>query len=612
MENAPSTNALIDAAFASVSVGDLHAAEVVCRQLVAADPADARALALLGVMHQSAGRHDHAEALFAELVRREPHDAAHWVNLGTARRSLKRYDEALVAYARAAQLGETSADFFFNVGLTHLDRFDYESARAVLQLARRSAPRDAEVRVQFARVCELLLRNDEAVGALTDWADLDGLTGDGMATIAQLFFSLGEQTRGEEALSAALTRTDCTRQGLLVLAGTLERINRIGQAQQIMRRIDGLPDAGRADDVLLVRAQLAQRAADHEQARSLFNEVLSGCSEFPRRHLSLFPLARTLDALESYEEAFNALTEAHASQAAYLEMAAPLDALRGPPAMIVTDFGCNPQDVCDWDERDAPDALESPIFIVGFPRSGTTLLELTLDAHPFVRGMDEQPFVQNALDEILGLGVDYPRRLADLRGRELEDVRDRYLARAKRKAGLGPGDRLLDKNPLNILRLPVIRRLFPHARIVLMVRHPCDVLLSCFMQHFRSADFALLCQTLPSLAKGYRRTLDFWYEQCAVLAPSVYELRYERLVSHFDEEIESLCKFLGLSRDAAMLIPAEHARRKGYISTPSYAQVVQPINAQAVGRWTRYASHFQEVMPMIEPYLRRWSYGSVR
>jgi hypothetical protein len=160
-----------------------------------------------------------------------------------------------------------------------------------------------------------------------------------------------------------------------------------------------------------------------------------------------------------------------------------------------------------------------------------------------------------------------------------------------------------------LLRLPVIRRLFTNARIILAVRHPFDVLLSCFMQHFRAPDFALLCVDLPTLGDAYRRSFDFWYQQAELLRPAVHEIRYETLVENFDAEIRALTRFLGVEWSDAMLTPAQHAQAKGFISTPSYSQVIRPVNKKSVARWRHYARHLEPVGATVAPYLARWDYG---
>ena len=363
---------------------------------------------------------------------------------------------------------------------------------------------------------------------------------------------------------------------------------------------------------MALEGQLLQREGKHSEAEALFTRALPGKDEFHRRHLRLFPIARSLDALGRYDDAWRVLAEAHASQVESIQRQSPQWALRAMPDMSVTALGCDAADVAAWDHTGAPSTAESPVFVVGFPRSGTTLLELALDAHPQLKSMDEQRFVQDALDELVAAGADYPQRLRDVSREVLDRVRGRYWERVAKKVKLAPGERLVDKNPLNILRLPVIRRVFPNARILLAVRHPCDVILSCYMQQFRAPDFALLCRSIESLAVGFRRTFDYWYAQSALLAPAVHELKYEDFVRDFESGMRAVTDFLELPWAESMLRPAERAQAKGYISTPSYAQVTQPVNQKSVDRWRRYEKHFAGALPTLEPYLARWGYGRRR
>jgi hypothetical protein len=119
----------------------------------------------------------------------------------------------------------------------------------------------------------------------------------------------------------------------------------------------------------------------------------------------------------------------------------------------------------------------------------------------------------------------------------------------------------------------------------------------------------MLCATLQSLAEGYRRSFDFWYEQAAMLSPQVLEVRYEQFVANFEQEVRAMADFLQLPWHDSMLAPAEHARAKGFISTPSYSQVVQPVNQKAVGRWRAYERHLAPIIPLLQPYLERWGYA---
>ena len=585
------------------------AAEASSRQALALQPDHVGALTALALTLTAQARYPEAVQAFSGLTRRAPLERSHWMNLGTTLRAAGRHDEALNAYARAAQLGEASADFSYNVGLLHIDRGDYESARAVLGRALEQAPRDAEIRYQYAHCCYESVHNDAALAALEPWSELPGISTDTIAKIALLLINLGEPGRAEQAVRRARQDPHPSPQALLTLLQVQERTNQLADATEALERLQADPRAAAlASELTLARAQIAQRQGNHAAACEHFRQIDAACTEEHRRHYHLFHLAKSLDALRRHDEAFTALVKAHRSQVAQLQRTAPAAAARRKPPMYITRFGSDAADVALWQQGDAPSAAASPVFIVAFPRSGTTLLEQTLDAHPALKSMDEQPYLQNAIDVLLDAGIGYPDRMAGASTAQLEQARAHYWELTRRKVELEPGQRLIDKNPLNILRLPAIRRLFPYSPILHAYRHPCDVILSCFMQHFRAPEFALMCRDLPTLALGFRRALDFWYQQEALLQPSVLEVRYETFVADFEQEVRRIGEFLGLAWHEAMLAPGEHARAKGFISTPSYSQVIQPVNSKSIGRWKPYEAHFEPVIALVEPYLARWGY----
>jgi Flp pilus assembly protein TadD len=603
---------LVQSAWAAFARNEPSSAEALGREALALDPSHVEALEALGFFLHSARQYAESEEIFAKLAELRPGEPDYWMNLGTARRCGGRLDEALSAYAEAATLGADSSDFLFNVGLTHIDRKDYESGRVVLAKAAALAPDDAEIRYQYALCCYERIRTEEALSALDDWDNLSGLTPEITANIGLLLMKLGAPERAEPAIRRAVAEAGPDPQPLLTLTQLLERTNRLDEAMQLMPQLIANPRAHTLGAELnLMRAQLAQRASDHATACTLYTELLNDCKEPQLTHLLQFPLAKSLDALQRYDEAFGTLLAAHRSQIELLRLTAPLLITRGAPTMMITRYGCDPDDVATWDDSTAPALEESPVFIVAFPRSGTTLLELTLDSHPLLASMDEQPFIQNALDDLVSEGISYPERMGALTAAQLDTVRSKYWERVRRKVALQGGQRLVDKNPLNILRLPAIRRLFPNSPVILAVRHPCDVMLSCFMQHFRTPDFALLCSDLNALAIGFRRTFDFWYRQKQLLQPKSMELRYETFTDEFEVQIRGVLEFLALPWNDAVLRPQETARDKGFISTPSYSQVIEPVHKKAIGRWRSYERHLSAVLPIIEPYLERWDYDGL-
>ena len=598
-------------AVAAYSAGDWPDAEEKCRRILFRDPGNSQALALIGYIELSQGRYTEALSVYEELCRQQPREAVYWMNFGNALRGTNSPDDALKAFAHAAELGiPKSADFYFNVGLAHMRRDDFEAARAVFEEALRLTPSDVDVRHQYVLACYECMQFDLVQKALRNWAPPPHTAPEIVTSMAQILMNVGEYSRAEHFLQSYMSEP-VNASTLLMLVQIRERANRLTEARELLERVSARPDAGTLGGELhRVAARLAQRESRHELAVELYRRALLDYSEEYEQHSILFPLASSLHALGKAHETMGTLIEAHRSHMAFARRSRPLLTVRGTPQMRITEFPCDPTDVDKWDRTGAPSRAASPIFVVAFPRSGTTLLELTLDSHPLLRSMDEQPFLQNIVEDILARGVQYPEELSQLTAPQLDEIRANYWERVGRKVQLSSGQRLIDKNPLNILRLPAIARVFPNAPILLAIRHPYDVILSCYMQHFRATDFAMICADMPSLAMGYRKTFDFWYEQAELLKPDYIEVQYESLVADFPLHAQRLADFLGLPWDPAMLKPGERAKVKAYISTPSYSQVVQPINNRSVGRWQGYRDYLKPAYPIVEPYLKRWNYES--
>jgi hypothetical protein len=222
--------------------------------------------------------------------------------------------------------------------------------------------------------------------------------------------------------------------------------------------------------------------------------------------------------------------------------------------------------------------------------------------------MDERGYVYQLIERMEHAGQRYPADLAALTRTEADQLRAVYWRLVRHTLPDLGRHRLVDKNPLNMLCLPMILRLFPEARIILCLRHPCDVLLSCSMQAFRSPAFMVLCSSLQRLARGYAEAFEQCCRHIAVFKPHVLEWRYESVVDDFAGEVARLGQFLEVADASPFADFAAHAKDKRFIATPSYAQVTQPVNSAAVGRWKHYREQFEPVLPILRPWLDRFGY----
>jgi tetratricopeptide (TPR) repeat protein len=565
-------------------------------------------LCLLGAAAHQLGDAKRAVAAFDAVLQRQPEVPEHWSNYATSLRDLGEKNEALAAYARAGALGADDAHYHFNVAALLLDMQQPHEAVSHLKMAHAQAPQEAEIACLLAETLLALVALEDARLVASGWRHWQNLFDALLPRLANVLLQLGELESGAEVLKLALLVDPRDDDSQAQLVSLLERNNQLAEAEQRLAAwaLPATADAlTRARRTALV-GQLAQRRGEHVEAAQQLKAALPQGDVALAEPDLLFALGKSQDALGQADACMETLSQAHAAQMRQLAITHPN--LRQEQPFYIADFSVKADDVRQWRAAPAEGEPLSPLFVVAFPRSGTTLLEQCLDAHPGLCAMDEQPFLQKAIEDLQGQGALYPERLANLSAAQLQVVRRRYFERVAGRVRLQPGQRLVDKNPLNLLRLPAIKRLFPDATVLLVQRHPCDVLLSCYMQPFRAPEFARLCRSLDTLAAAYDKAFRFFYEQQALLGSTVIELRYETLTQGLEADTRRICEAVGLPWHAGMLDPAAHALKKGYISTPSYHQVVQPLNRKAVDRWRRYERYFEPVLPVLAPMMQRWGY----
>jgi tetratricopeptide (TPR) repeat protein len=575
---------------------------------------------LLGLAQQQRGSPAQAAAIFERLTRSRPDVAAYWNNLGVTRRQVGDLAASEAALHRAQALAPNDADVRYNLGLLYIQQQRWAAARDVLLDAVDLAPGFIEARLEAAHACHVC-GNIEGEEAMLEGADgWPPQPAEQALVLASILSGLGRLETALKVLSRALLpagpAADWLRLRIAAQRAALyERNNMLEHAQRELAQLplDAL-DAASAEATQLridgwqAHAVVALRQRRHADAAALYQRVLDTASDNGIRASAAFGLAAARDRESHHHAAWKALAIAHATQVTIARQAtSELSTLDGQPLPMVTRT-VDADAYAAWRPLDGPSVLQSPVFVIGFPRSGTTMLEQMLDAHPDFRSMDERGYVYQLIERMKHAGQRYPADLADLTQDDADQLRAVYWQLVGHTLPDLGRRRLIDKNPLNLLCLPLIMRLFPAARIILCIRHPCDVVLSCYMQAFRSPAFMVMCSSLPKLARGYADAFGQCCAHLEVFKPRVLEWRYETVIDAFEDEVARLGRYLEIADATPMAGFAEHARHKRFISTPSYAEVVRPVNRAAVGRWLAYREQFEPVLPILRPWLDRFGY----
>jgi tetratricopeptide (TPR) repeat protein len=418
---------------------------------------------------------------------------------------------------------------------------------------------------------------------------------DAMVTVARLELLLQRHGDAETTLRRILSTHPDHVPALLGLSDLLERNNALDELAATIERIARLDPAN--DRLPLLRARMALRRGQFEEALTLARAAPAIADRGAREEI----IARAEDRLGHFDAAFEAFEamnrDSELSEQTIANRAAALRQMIDERASLTV-----PDWADEWTGVAAPER-EEPVFLIGFPRSGTTLLDTFLMGHPALCIAEEKPLLLS-VSEKLGAFAD----IARLGDAEVAALRDTYwAATAQHVPDLGQRT-LVDKYPLGAIDLAIIHRLFPTARIIFAERHPYDVALSCFMTRFQPTPALISFSTLGDGAKLYDRVMHLWSRSRVAFPLAVHELRYERLVENPEPEMRALIAFLGLDWDSRAASHEASASERSTVTSASYAQVSEPLYRRSIGRWRHYERHLAPILPILRPWAEAMGY----
>ena len=571
-----------------------EALELLPAALTPSDPA-MRLERLRGFLAQSLEKFDEAVASYERVVAVAPDDWEMWNNLGNARRGTGDAEGAIEALRRAADNSPESPPIRFNYGTALVWSGRLEDAEREFRAMARDFPEDWRSLKELHALLRLQGREEEATEPLKEAVRRDPTNVELIVGLAAHFLTLRRHAEAEQVYRQALAIEPASTTAYIGLATTFDLTNRTDDLAKLVAEAEG---AGIDPNGLsFVRAYDHRRAKRYTQALEELLKVPDELETARRQQL----LGQVLEGVGDYDGAFAAFERMNSI--AREDPSEPEQRGAGYRQFVKSQFDSLTsewvQSRCDSN----PDERPSPAFLVGFPRSGTTLLDTILMSHPSTEVLEEEPTLACAI-ETLGSFEELPTATTE----KLKQACDSYFQTARSLTPLRPGNLLIDKNPLAMNNVPTIKRLFPDAKIILALRHPCDVVLSCFITNFKPNNGMASFLRLETAAELYDLSFSYFERACELLKPSVHKIVYENVVADRDRELRPLFEFLGLPWDERVLDHQSTARSRGHIKTASYAQVVEPIYTRSSGRWQNYRKHLEPIFPILEPWVRKFGY----
>jgi tetratricopeptide (TPR) repeat protein len=634
MSQSVDLDAVLDMAIASHEARDLDRAESLYQDVLCAQPDHAEALNLLGLVQQDRGKLEESISLIAQALEIDPDFPDAHANLARGFNLLGAAEKAAEAARKAVELDPALGEGWLQLGRAALDLGHDQEALTALTEATSHFPQAPEV---FAGIGYAAQKLGKPVEALAAWRKVLKLQPDRIDALINAGAAHVEMNQLEDALALhrqAAEKAPEDTTALAALAATLHRLYRPSDFVPLCRAVlareperadiltilgAGLTWLGQFDEAAATCEAALSLDPDYVPARQLlgrlrpetldtptvarFREQMADSSLSVQDRASAgFAVAKALDRTGDFDAAFRMYQSANA-----LYHAQAQEAGRG---FNLPEF----QSYVDWarvtftsavfaETREVGNPSELPVFIVGMPRSGTSLVEQIAASHNRVYGAGERMDIAELLKRINKVPAYIPPGRWD-RGQVREES-ERHISHLQALGG--EVDRVIDKMPDNVKVLGQIRVMFPNARIIICRRDLRDVCVSCCTTHFgESINWAWALEECAQQAVELERLVDYWR---SVLPGPVLEISYEALVANMEEESRRLIDFLGLDWDPGCL--AFHKTERP-VTTASAQQVRQPIFDSSIGKWRRYEAHLGPMLRILagrisdQTISRRW------
>jgi len=547
----------------------LDEAEDILKGLVKLDPANQQATFYLGKTYQKQGRFEEAADYFKKSTQIDPSKVEAVLELGISLERAGREKEAAEHYDRVREI---SPDLF---------QLYYKKAE------------DLKENHFFPDAVELLVRAGKILPPNPIPHHM----------VAILFQDLGEKDKAEEFLKKSLALHP-TPESYGQLAALYEKSNALNNAWATANTaLQFFPD----DPYLhLTMARCERRAKKYDQALARLKELEGKIDDLTVQTQMHFLMGWLYDQHEDTDSAYDYYSRAKKGAAVNVNK---ITADKEVSLQYIRDM--KQLDLSKLPAGQTPKRPQGPAqmaFLVGFPRSGTTLLNQILDSHPRLVGLEEKPTIPGPARLLQQTADGYPGALENLDDGMVEKLREAYYQRLGSFTDYNPDSIVIDKLPLNLIHLPLIWAMFPDAKIILALRHPLGSCLSCFMHNFRPNNAMAHMFTLDNITSLYAGVMDLWRHFVSVHQFPHHIIKYEQVVSDIQGEAKRICDFLEIEWSEEMLQYAKHARAKGLINTPSYHQVVRPLYSESLERWRRYEKHLEPYKDRLRPYCDLFGY----
>jgi tetratricopeptide (TPR) repeat protein len=595
---------------------------------------------ILGAANKGLGRVEEASKAFMKVVKLNPTYADGYNNLGVTLQEQGKFEGALVAYKKAISIKPNYAEAYNNLGNTLLEQGEpagaissykkaisidsnYAEANYNMGFALSSINKPEEAIVAYNNAISIKPNYSEAycnlgnaykeIGKLNEAIDFYRNAISINPKYAQVYNNLGkvfqEQDKLELAMEAYKKATSLKleySEAWTNGAEALEKWNKLDELddwlKQAHKNFKIVPS-----DISYFQSKFLWRIKKRKEALKLISTINFKTVSENRKQGFLNLKAKCFESSQNFSKAYDCFLEMNLlakksntylnsnSDKFFANTKNQLEQLKLKLTSRATDSEDNGE-------------TKSPIFLVGFPRSGTTLMDTILRSHSKIEVLEEKPTVVAAKAAIRKNGYNEIHNKVfsiDI----ISEARSSYIKEFRKHIKSSDTNSVyIDKLPLNLIEVPLINQLFPSAKFILALRHPFDTILSCWMQDFEINAAMANMVDLDRIVDLYCIAMETFKICRSEYNLNVHTIRYEDLLEDLKGESSALLTFLDLTWETKMEDYRATALKRGRINTPSYSQVSQPIYKEAKYRWVNYKEYLDKYSDQIEPWIQEFGY----
>ena len=580
-----------------VGEGNLKKAEFFLKKSLEINPNDINALVNLACVLKDSGNPEQAEKFLKDAIKINPNYDYALTNLGAVLNELEKFDEGEKFLRKALSINSSSPIALNNLGNILSNKKNSEEAELCY---RKAIKIKSDFSLAYNNLGSLLSNKGNLIEAekFTERAiNFNPKFELALVNLGAIKIDLDKLIEAEELFISAIEINENYNYAYRNLFRLYEKTNKINKLKNKLESLN--QNKNIINEILMFKARISFREKDFIKAKTLIDQVSNEWVKKTDHSTNLLYWsfrAFIEEKVKNYDEAFKCFEKSQLN----------LKYENTNPKVFQNYIHTYRKNIDNKAflarTKQTVSLKDAPIFLIGFPRSGTTLLDTILRSHPEIDVLEEKPLI-NSVEKIIKSKFKYSlNELHKLSMEDLDFLRNHYLETLQNNSNKKGAKKLIDKFPFQTVCLPLINLLFPHSKIIFTHRNPYDSVLSCFQQSFEPNNAMANFRSIESASRIYDLTMSSWLDYKEKLKIKHITSKYEDLIVDFDKHILKILDFLDVNWDENIKNYRNTAHERGKINTPSSSQVVQPLYKSSINKWKNYEKYFKS----SNQYLDKW------